>query len=125
MGDYRKLVVWKRSHTLTLTIYQLTRAFPKGELYGLVAQLRRSSASIPANIVEGCGRNTPGDMARFLRTALGSANEADYWIMLARDLGYLNHDQADNLSSELLQIRRMLSGLIARLRRAPHETFRR
>jgi four helix bundle protein len=115
MGDYRRLLVWKRSHALTLTIYQLTQTLPKGELYGLVAQLRRSAASIPANIAEGCGRNMPGDMTRFLRIALGSANETDYWVTLARDLGYIHPTRADTLGGELSHIRRMLTRLIWRV----------
>ena len=89
MQDYRKLAVWKRAHELTLAIYACTGGFPRDEAFGLTSQLRRSAASIPANIVEGCGRDTNAEFARFLYIALGSANELEYHLLLARDLDYL------------------------------------
>jgi four helix bundle protein len=89
VGDFRKLQVWHRAHKLTLDVYRATSAFPKEELYGLTNQLRRASASIGANIAEGCGRNTDAELARYLGIAVGSANELDYHLLLARDLGYL------------------------------------
>jgi four helix bundle protein len=70
MQDYRKLKIWEKSHELTLNVYKITKSFPKDELYGIVSQLRRSTSSIPANIVEGCGRRTKADFARFLTIAM-------------------------------------------------------
>ena len=58
MKDYRKLVVWEKAHKLTLFIYNITRAFPKEEQYGLISQIRRAATSTPTNIAEGCGKNT-------------------------------------------------------------------
>lgn len=72
VGDFTKLDVSQQSHALVLEIYRLTRRFPHEELYGLTAQLRRSAASIPANIAEGCGRHLDTELARFLRISLGS-----------------------------------------------------
>jgi four helix bundle protein len=81
MKDYRKFVVWQKSHELTLEIYQVVSDFPKDELYGLVSQMKRSASFIPTNIAEGCGRNTELDFRRFLVMAFGSANELEYQVI--------------------------------------------
>ena len=75
MKDFRDLQVWAKSHALTLAVYQATGSFPKEELFGLTSQMRRCSASIPANIAEGCGRRGNGEFHRFLQISTGSANE--------------------------------------------------
>ncbi len=75
MRNFRELKIWEKSHALVLEIYRVTAKFPKEELFGLVSQMRRSSASIPTNIAEGCGRDTNGDMLRFLGFAMGSASK--------------------------------------------------
>jgi four helix bundle protein len=116
MGDYRKLQVWERAHRLTLEVYQVTRTFPKEELYGVTSQLRRASASIPANIAEGCGRKGDAELARFLGIALGSTTELDYHLLLARDLGYLQLSHYEHLSAEAQGVSKMLATFIDRLR---------
>lgn len=90
MQNYKDLKVWQKAHQLTLNVYKESKHFPKEELYSLTNQLRRASSSIPANIAEGCGKNTSGDFANFLNIALGSANEAEYFILLSKDLEYLS-----------------------------------
>jgi four helix bundle protein len=80
MRDYKDLVVWRRSHTLTLTLYRSTERFPKSEMFGLTSQIRRAVASIPTNLAEGCGRWGDGDMGRFVQIAMGSASEVDYQL---------------------------------------------
>ena len=75
MKDFRRLSVWDRAHHLTLETYKVTSKFSRDELYGITSQMRRSSASIAANIAEGCGRTGNGEFHRFLNTAAGSANE--------------------------------------------------
>ena len=114
MGDYRKLQVWERAHQLTLGVYEDTRALPKDELFGLTGPLRRSASSIPANLAEGCGRNSDAELARFSAIAMGSANEIDDHLLLARDLGYLSSEQYDRLASESQGVSRMRSSLIGR-----------
>src|ERR1017187_11021165 len=81
-----QLKVWQKAHQLTLAVYQITAPFPRSELYGLTSQLRRSCASIPANLAEGCGRNGDAELARFCSIAMGSASELEYHLLLARDL---------------------------------------
>jgi four helix bundle protein len=91
--SFRKLKVWEKSHRLVLAIYKVTGVFPREETYGLTAQLRRCSASIPANIAEGCGRSGEAELGRFMLISMGSATELEYHLLLARDLGYLDSQQ--------------------------------
>ena len=90
MRDFKELKVWQRSHRLVLGVYRATGGFPREETYGLTAQLRRCAASIPANIAEGCGRSGEAELGRFMLIAMGSASELEYHLLLARDLGYLD-----------------------------------
>ncbi|HEX6837928.1 MAG TPA: four helix bundle protein, partial [Polyangia bacterium] len=89
MQDFRDLKVWQRAHELTLAIYRATATFPSEERFGLTSQMRRSAASVPANIAEGRCRGSDADFGRFLRVALGSAAETEYHLILAGDLGLL------------------------------------
>jgi four helix bundle protein len=115
MQNYRDLKFWQKAHTLTLALYKETRTFPREELFGLTSQIRRASASIGANIAEGCGRYGRAEFARFLNIALGSACELDYHILLAKDLGYLRPEQHKLLERDLAEIRRMLVGFLQKL----------
>ena len=115
MSDFRKLNVWAKAHALTLAVYAATAAFPRDELYGLTSQLRRSCSSIPANIAEGCGRSGDAELARFLRIAMGSASELEYQLLLARDLSFLNGEDYGRLTSDVTEVKRMLTSLIQRL----------
>ena len=90
MRDFRKLKVWEKAHELVLEIYRVTAGFPREELYGMTSQLRRACVSIPANIAEGCGREGEAELRRFLRIGLGSANELEYHLFLAKDLRFLS-----------------------------------
>ncbi|RPI84715.1 MAG: four helix bundle protein [Chloroflexi bacterium] len=116
MQDFRKLKVWEKSHHLTLEVYKVTKSFPKEELYGLTSQLRRSCASIPANIAEGCCRSGDVEFVRFLQISAASASETDYHLLLSRDLGYLNEAVYQRISLELVEVRQMLSSLINKIR---------
>ena len=112
MKNYKELIVWKKAHEMTLSIYSATRAFPKEELYGLTSQLRRSAASIGANIAEGSGRRSNNEICRFLQIARGSASETEYHILLARDLKFLQEEEFRRLSRQADEVQRMLTGLI-------------
>jgi four helix bundle protein len=85
MQDFRNLEVWKLSHGLTLDVYRTTKQFPDDERFGLTSQLRRGTASIPANLAEGCGRGTDADFGRFVQQAMGSSSEVEYHFLLAKD----------------------------------------
>jgi four helix bundle protein len=116
MKDFRELKVWEKAHQLTLAVYQATTAFPKEELYGLTSQIRRSAASIPTNIAEGCGRGSDDDFRRFLQIAMGSASELEYQLLLAHDLGYLVTAERDHLSGAVVEVKRMLASIIAKIK---------
>lgn len=116
MKNFRELRTWQKGHQLTLKIYLVTKQFPKEEIYGLISQMRRSSSSIPTNIAEGCGRDSDGDLARFLSIALGSASELEYQLILSKDLSYVDSDTYDNLLSEAVEIKKMLNAFILKLK---------
>jgi len=111
MGDYRSLRVWQAAHRLALAVYQATGSFPPEERYGLMSQIRRAAGSVPANLAEGCGRDSDPELARFARISLGSANELDYHLLLARDLALLENEDHARLVGELEPIKRMLARL--------------
>jgi four helix bundle protein len=116
LQDFKKLTVWEKSHRLTLAVYRATAGFPKAELYGLTSQIRRACASIPANIAEGCGRTGRAELGRFLQVAMGSASELEYHLLLAHDLGMLGESEYKSLESQVIEVKRMLSAFIAKLR---------
>ena len=108
MRNYRDLQVWTKAHSLTLDLYKISRAFPREELYGSTAQLRRAAASIGANLAEGCGRRTSSELARFVRIAMVSASELDYHLLLSRDLDFIKEDDSKRTSRNLVEVRKML-----------------
>lgn len=115
MKDFRKLKVWERAHQLTLEVYEITARFPREELYGLTSQLRRCSASMGANIAEGCGKEGNRELYRFLQIASGSASELDYHLLLAKDLKYLQENDYSSLDKQLSDFRRMLTALVRKV----------
>jgi four helix bundle protein len=115
MKDYRDLKVWERAHAVTLEIYRVTMRFPREELYGLTSQMRRCSASIGANIAEGCGKRSNAEFQRFLQIASGSASELDYHLLLFRDLKLLIDTDYDRVVRELSVMRRMLTALLQKV----------
>lgn len=116
MQDFRNLKVWAKSHQLVLAVYRATAEFPKTELYGLTSQMRRASASIPANISEGCGRTGNPELNRFLQIAMGSASELEYFVLLSHDLGFLHDTDYASIEADVTEVKRMLASLAAKLR---------
>ncbi len=118
MQDFHTLKVWEKAHLLTLDVYHVTVAFPKEEMYGLTFQVRRASSSIAANIAEGCGRGGNAELRQFLQIAMGSASELEYHLLLARDLHYLNATDYQRLTNTVIEVKKMLAALIAKLKTA-------
>jgi four helix bundle protein len=116
MKDFRKQKVWKKAHDLALEVYRVTEAFPKKELFGLTSQIRRAGVSIPANIAEGCGRDTDADFARFLHIAMGSASELEYHFLLAHDLGFVPDPDYERLHNQTTEVKQMLTSFIKKLK---------
>ena len=111
MKNFRDMRVWEKAHTFVLRMYDVTKSFPKSELYGLTNQLRRAAVSIPANLAEGCGKNTDPEFARYIDIASGSASETDYLTLLARDLKFIGPDVYGEMFEEITAIRKMLTAL--------------
>jgi four helix bundle protein len=115
MKNFRDLKVWEKAHALVLACYEITKPFPREEIFGLVSQIRRAAASIPANIAEGCGRRGNAELHRFLQMAMGSASELEYHILLSKDLGYLNTDVYQRMQPQVEEVKRMLAALIRKV----------
>jgi len=109
---WKDLIVWKKSHELVLKIYETTRNFPENERFGLTQQIRRSAVSIAANIVEGKSKNTDKEFSAFLYNSRGSLEEMRYHILLARDLGYIDHKEYENIEELAKEISFLLNKLI-------------
>ena len=116
MKDFRNLKVWEKSHNLVLDIYNITKVFPKVELYGLTSQIRRAAISIPTNISEGCGRSNGKDFARFMQIAMGSASELEYLIFLSSELKLIENPIYSDLNLKVIEIKKMLISLMQKLR---------
>ncbi len=116
MQDYKSLKVLEKAHSFTVKVYEITKAFPKEELYSLTNQLRRAASSIPANIAEGCGKNSKQELAHFLNIALGSSNESEYYLILSKDLTYLEVTNYNILYNLINEVKGMLIALINKVR---------
>ena len=113
MRDFKQLKVWQKAHQHTLSVYKVTAAFPRAELYGLVSQMRRSSASVPTNIAEGCGRRNNRELLPYLSNAAGSASELACQLRIATRLHYGDQASAEQLRIEALRVAKMLARLIS------------
>ena len=89
----KNLEIWRDGIALVKELYRLTSAWPRDEIYGLTSQVRRSAVSIPANLAEGVGRGTPGEVSRFSSIALGSAYELETLLVIAGELNYISSEQ--------------------------------
>jgi four helix bundle protein len=110
INDFIDLAVWKKSHELTLEIYKLTKIFPNEERFGLIQQMRRAAVSVPANIAEGFKRKGLKDKIHFYNIAQGSLQELRYYLILGKDLEYINDSK--NFWGLTDEIGKMLNGLI-------------
>jgi four helix bundle protein len=117
MRDHTKLRAFELADALILRVYEVTRAFPREEQFGLTSQMRRAAVSVASNIVEGCARRSEGDYLHFLDMAYGSVREVEYQISLAHRLGYLQSDTHGPLKRSSEETAKVLNGLIRSLRR--------
>ena len=112
--DHRKLDAFKLADELVLHIYRTTADFPVSERFGLQSQLRRAAVSTPTNIVEGCARETEGDLRRFLDIAFASSREVLYLVSVAQRLSYMREEDAKRVSS----LGNRVAGALMNLRRS-------
>lgn len=113
---FTELRIWQKSHELTLQIYKISKLIPKTETFGIISQIQRASSSIPANIVEGFGRKGDKEFVQFLYQAKGSLTETEYFLILIRDLGYIDKIVIENLLSEYEILAKMLNSFITQLK---------
>jgi len=105
---FEDLIVWQKAHQWVLLVYKHSEKFPKEEKYGLIAQLRRSAVSVPANIAEGFKKRGKADKVRYINIAQGSLEESRYYLILSRDLSYLDDSKISALIEAQEEIGRML-----------------
>jgi four helix bundle protein len=108
--SFQDLVVWQKAHLFVLAAYHFTAPFPETEREGLTAQLRQASIAIGANIAQGFARKSKADKARYLSAAQSAVDECQYYLLLAKDLGY---GHSDALCSQLEEVRRLLGDYTA------------
>lgn len=101
---------------MVLEIYELTKQFPKQEMFGLTSQFRRASVSIAANLAEGCGKMSGKDTANFFQISLGSLHETEYYLLLSKDLTYISDEIYQKRDSEIREVKAMLVSLIKTVR---------
>ncbi len=112
MKSYLELEVWKYSRVLVSEIHQLTKSFPREEIYGLVNQMRRSSISIPSNIAEGCGRNHKKESIQFFYISRGSLYELETQILLSFDQNYCTEIELNQILEKITTCKKLLNGFV-------------
>ena len=110
MATFKDLIVWQKSHLLVLKIYEITKQFPREEIYGLTNQIRRAAYSVPANIVEGKKKKTILNQLSFINIAEGSLEEFKYFLILSKDLKYIEEDRYNELLKDAEEIGKLLNG---------------
>ena len=119
---YRDLLVWQKAVRFVTEIYRSTRGFPREEIYGLTAQIRRCAVSIPSNIAEGYGRHSTNDYLRFLNVAVGSLYELQTQIEISQNLSYLPQTVHNNLFEQTRELERMLTSLRTKIAKTKRKT---
>ncbi|EKD91065.1 MAG: hypothetical protein ACD_30C00049G0033 [uncultured bacterium] len=109
---FTDLNVWKEGHKLVILIYKITKNFPKEETYSITDQMRRAAASITANIAEGFGRQGYKEKVQFYYLSKGSLSELKNFILIAKDVGYLNNEAMMNLADQANIVDKLLQGFI-------------
>ena len=113
--SHKDLDVWKKSVRLVVDLYKLTKGFPPEERFGLTAQIRRASTSVPANIAEGWGRGSTKEYIQFLRIARGSLTELDTHLIVSGELGYVDRIESAHMETAVSDVGKMLNRLIKAL----------
>lgn len=114
--NFNDLNIWRKSHELSLELYNLTKTFPKSELFGITSQIQRASTSISANIAEGFGRKGNKEFIQFLYQAKGSLYETQNFLFFTKDIGYINQTKFDYLFQEYETLAKMLNSFITKVK---------
>ena len=117
METHKDLRVWQQSIEMVTSIYKMTKAFPKDELFGLVSQMRRAAVSVPSNIAEGYARGTDKEKLHFLRISSGSMSEIETQLILSLNLGYFGQETYNELSEQITSVWKQLNALISSIKK--------
>ena len=117
METHKDLRVWQQSIEMVTSIYLMTKAFPKDELFGLVSQMRRAAVSVPSNIAEGYARGSEREKLHFLHISSGSMSEIETQLLLSLNLGYVTQETFDELSEKITSLWKQLNALISSLKK--------
>lgn len=109
---HKRLELWKKSIEMVTKVYEVTKEFPREEVYGLTSQLRKAAVSVPSNIAEGLTRRSSAEKLHFLSISQGSCSEIDTQAEIALRLGFLTEKQFDLLEEHLIHVQRLLGGII-------------
>jgi four helix bundle protein len=112
MKTYKDSIAWQKSHNLVLEIYEITKKFPKEEMFGLTNQIRRAVVSISSNIAEGFSRKSIKEKQQFLHQALGSLTEVDNQILIARDVGYIAPQEFDKIDPIIVEVGKLINSVL-------------
>ncbi len=115
MADFKKLLVWQKAHAMALDAHRIAGRIRRADHSALRSQIIRAAMSVPANIVEGSGQQGSREFSRFLRIALNSSTELEYHLIAARDLRVIRDSDSLTLVSQVIEVRKMLYGLLRRL----------
>jgi four helix bundle protein len=115
VSDYKKLIVWRKAHALALNVHHVVGTIRGSRYACLRSQLMKTAMSVPTNIVEGAGQKSRGDFGRFIGFALNSSSELEYHVRVAHDFGAINLTEYASLSSQIIEVRKMLHGLQKRV----------
>ena len=118
MSDFKKLEVWRKAHALALNVHRASLKIRGAQFVSLRSQLTRAAFSIPTNIVEGNGQESPQQFARFVRFSLNSSSELEYHLLAARDLQVMSATDFNSLIAQTVEVRKMLYGLLRHLERS-------
>lgn len=114
--SFRELIVWQKAHQLVLDTYEVTKSFPKEELFGLTSQMRRAAVSVPANIAEGYRKRGKADKVRYMNISEGSLDELNYYFILSKDLNYISQNQYEELNTKCTEVSKLLYAYAAAIR---------
>lgn len=122
INSFKDLNTWKEGHRLVIMVYEITKIFPKEELFGITNQLRRAAVSITSNIAEGFSRQSYKDKVHFYSTSLGSLTEVQNQLMISRDINYLDTASYNTLEAQSIVVSKLLNGLIKKSKTIIHHS---
>ena len=108
--SFKDILAWQKAHEFVIKVYKTTKTFPEWERYGLCSQFQRAVVSIPANIAEGYKRLGTADKLHFMNIAPGSLEECRYYVLLTKDIGYINQHTHDVLNADIEEVSKLLNG---------------